>query len=280
MANDVIKQIQIGSTVYDIDLANKQSVSVITGISGGTMTGKTTRYLHKSTTDVAPDGHTHDVTVSGTTGGNSGSAVTVATGSLNANGTGASVIIGASGTDTALTGVKVTSNPTITLTANGETASGRITYVESLSNTSFVTGISGGDIGCSRTTSGSGTTARRILEITHTAASVASSSAVSGTTKYLSASASGTAVGSNGTCTVITGLSASNMVLSSAAPNNHTHGYGSSTALTTTANSGTAVAAITGLSANTSSSTGDLEYIKSFTFTDVSTTGTDNAIKY
>lgn len=73
-----------------------------------------------------------------------GTAKTVATGSLSASGGGGTVATGASGssdaltalgtptTETVLTGVQVTAQPTITLTANTSTATGRITYVEAL----------------------------------------------------------------------------------------------------------------------------------------------------
>lgn len=81
-------------------------------------------------------------------GGGNGSNVTVATGSLDAQGGGATVVTGLVGmgagvadaitalgtpsTATVLTGVKVTTQPTIALTANSSTATGRITYLESL----------------------------------------------------------------------------------------------------------------------------------------------------
>lgn len=73
-----------------------------------------------------------------------GTAKTVATGSLSTSGGGGTVATGASGssnaltalgtpsTATALTGVKVTTQPSITLTANTSTATGRITYVQAL----------------------------------------------------------------------------------------------------------------------------------------------------
>lgn len=75
-----------------------------------------------------------------------GTAKTVATGAVSTSGTGGTVAIdaqanqehtaitalGTPSTASALTGVKVTTQPTITLTANASTATGRITYVESL----------------------------------------------------------------------------------------------------------------------------------------------------
>jgi hypothetical protein len=176
---------------------------------------------------------------------------------------------------TALTGVKVTAQPTIGLTANAATATGRITYVESISGgsgsltsdttstngikyveaqgtfsagttppksasfsgtaatiTPTLTGkiISGtsclelGITGASYTPAGSvtltagtapsmGAATTKYLHHTHTAASA--------TTKYLSASASGTAVGADGTASV--------------APSGHTHTYDKTTSITLTA---------------------------------------------
>lgn len=75
-----------------------------------------------------------------------GTAKTVATGSYSTTGTGSSVItsVGSSGTasaltglgtpstSTVLTGVKVTTQPTITLNSGDSSATGRITYLESL----------------------------------------------------------------------------------------------------------------------------------------------------
>jgi hypothetical protein len=96
------------------------------------------------TKDVAPQGHTHTVTVSGTTGNNSGSAVTVATGAVSDSGTGATVVTGASGTATALTGVKATGNDTFiktinagsgSLTSDGTKSTDGIEYVESVTHT-------------------------------------------------------------------------------------------------------------------------------------------------
>ena len=61
--------------------------------------------------------------------------VEVVTGISSATATGDSVTaltgLGDPNTTTVLTGVKVTAQPTVTLTANGSTGTGRITYVES-----------------------------------------------------------------------------------------------------------------------------------------------------
>lgn len=56
------------------------TTSVIKEINSGSGSfTPTTKYLHPTTTSVAPNSHTHTVTVSGTTGANSGTAVTVVT---------------------------------------------------------------------------------------------------------------------------------------------------------------------------------------------------------
>ena len=63
-----------------------------------------TKYLHAAKTNVAPNAHTHDVTVSGTTGNDSGSGTSVAT---------------------------AAHTHSVSLTANTVTAAGRIAYIES-----------------------------------------------------------------------------------------------------------------------------------------------------
>ena len=56
-------------------------VAYVASVSGTSASGTpTTRYLHKATTNVSPNAHTHTVTVSGTTGANSGTAVAAVTG--------------------------------------------------------------------------------------------------------------------------------------------------------------------------------------------------------
>lgn len=319
-----------------------ETVSVVKSISGGSGNfTPTTKYLHKTTTNTAPNEHTHTVTVNGTSGKNSGTGVSVVTGvaggsgSLTSNTTstdGIAYIASVSGGSavsattkymkfsagttpksgatpthtstntgtnsgtavTALTGVKVTTEPTISLTANGATATGRIQYVESISSTAasltgtktfvtgypnfsggsltgtktFVTGYSSfsggsGDFSGSRSTSGSGTSARRTLTLSHshttaslgaastgtvgfTAASLGTASTgtvgISGgtatqTLKYLSASASGTAVGADGTATV--------------APSGHNHAYDKTTGVTLTAGTAPSINFNTGTSTDT-----------------------------
>lgn len=92
------------------------------------------------------EGNTETLIISGGNGTapTLGTAKTVATGSVTTSGTGATVVtgstatascltgLGSPSTATVLTGVQVTSQPTITLTANSSTSTGRITYLESL----------------------------------------------------------------------------------------------------------------------------------------------------
>ena len=84
-------------------------------------------HTHEITTaNVAPQGHTHNVTVSGTTGANSGTAISAAT------------AIGVKSSSSAAPGGHTHNyeKPTgVTLTANSSTATGRITYVQSISST-------------------------------------------------------------------------------------------------------------------------------------------------
>lgn len=88
--------------------AATQDAHTGTAASTGTVTFTAASLGTASTADVAPAAHTHGYGSSTalTTGANSGTAIT------------------------ALTGVKVTAQPTITLTANTSTATGRIKYVE------------------------------------------------------------------------------------------------------------------------------------------------------
>lgn len=56
------------------------TATVVTAINSGSGSfTPTTKYLHTTTTSVAPNSHTHNVTVSGTTGANSGTAISAVT---------------------------------------------------------------------------------------------------------------------------------------------------------------------------------------------------------
>jgi hypothetical protein len=130
--SDVVLSINGKKGTVTIGL-NKTTAKVVTAINAGSGSfTPTTKYLHKSTTNVAPNAHTHTVTVSGTTGANNGTAVTAVTG------------VGSNGTATVLTGVKASTTDTFlkditegsgSLIAQSENADGRIQYVESITST-------------------------------------------------------------------------------------------------------------------------------------------------
>ena len=105
-------QIDLSNVVTDVSLS-KQTDTVIGTDATFTIT--------QPTIALATD------TTSGT------GKVQVATGISSASASGGNVAWNSKDSVTALTGVKVTAQPTVSLTANGSTASGRITYVESTS---------------------------------------------------------------------------------------------------------------------------------------------------
>ncbi len=184
-------------------------------------------HTHEVTTaNAAPHTHTHNVTVSGTTGANSGTAVAAVTG------------VGANGTATVLTGVKASSTDTF-LKDVTEGSGSLEAYDAATGGNKKVS--NGTRIGFITSLSKSGYTPAGSVNLTPgTAPSMGDA-----TTKYLSASASGTAVGANGTGSV--------------APSGHTHTV--TVSGTTGANSGTAVKAVTGYS---SFSGGSLTGTKTF----------------
>ena len=105
------KNVQFPDPIHDHPVSTT-TASVVKTINGGSGSfTPTTKYLHPTTAEVATKGHTHSVTVSGTTGNNSGST-TVADGTLSASGTGDTVATGASGTATFLKSVKATGTDT------------------------------------------------------------------------------------------------------------------------------------------------------------------------
>ena len=311
-----------------------ETVSVVKSISGGSGNfTPTTKYLHKTTTNTAPNEHTHTVTVNGTSGKNSGTGVSVVTGvaggsgSLTSNTTstdGIAYIANVSGGSavsattkymkfsagttpkssatpthtstntgtnsgtavTALTGVKVTTQPTISLTANGTTATGRIQYVESISSTAasltgtktFVTGypnFSGGFLTGTKTfvtaaiksatttgarsTAGTGTAARRTLTISTTTASADSTGTVGFTAASLGTASTGTVGISGGTATqTLKYLSASASGTAvgadgtaTVAPSGHNHAYDKTTGVTLTAGTAPSINFNTGTSTDT-----------------------------
>ena len=102
---------------------NNSTVDAVTSISGGSGSfTPTTKYLHKSTASAAPNSHTHNVTVSGTTGNNSGSAVKAVTGYASFSGGSGSASLSVYSSDTATT-------------ADTAASSGRVPYISSASHT-------------------------------------------------------------------------------------------------------------------------------------------------
>ena len=70
-----------GSVSLGSNTTASGGVAYVASVSGTSASGSgTTKYLHKTTTNAAPNAHTHTVTVSGTTGANSGTAVSAVTG--------------------------------------------------------------------------------------------------------------------------------------------------------------------------------------------------------
>lgn len=156
------------------------TAAAITAINpgSGSMTA-TTKYLHKSTTNAAPNAHTHSVTVSGTTGANSGDAITVVTG------------VASNGTATALTGVKASSTATFLKEINAGSGSLEA-YNASTNGTVQVA---------------NGTRIPVVTSVTHTAASLGTAStgtvtisggSYSGTTKYMKVSTTAADTGTVG----------------------------------------------------------------------------------
>lgn len=241
------------------------SVSLTAG-TPPSMGGATTKYLSASasgtavdangTGSAAPSGHTHNVTVSGTTGNNSGSAVAAVTGYPN--------FFGGSltGTTTFVTGYS---------NFKGGSLTGTTTF-----NTDAIKAIGGTkNYGFNSSTSNvmyAPTVADGVLSWSTTNAATQdahSGTAASEATVGFTAASLGTA--STGTVG-FTPASLGTASTSSAAPHTHTHSYGSSTALTTGANSGTAITALTGvkvtaqptisLTAGTSTTTGSIKYVE------------------
>ena len=126
-----------GTTKYLSASGNAATTANVT-ISGGT---GTTKYLGVGTTTESVTPYTFaDVTVPTA----ASTATTVATGSLNANGAGASVMtgLGTATTASALTGVKVTAQPSITITED-TTNTGPVNEHTTTSTTSATTSNTG-----------------------------------------------------------------------------------------------------------------------------------------
>jgi hypothetical protein len=302
-------------------------VAYVASVSGTSASGTpTTRYLHKATTNVSPNAHTHTVTVSGTTGANGGTKVTAVTG-VGANGTadvnynaikGVSLSASTTSTDGPVYVSGVSGGSAVTPTTKymkfnaGTTPPSSATFSGTKTN-SLVTAVSVNSQGSvtlsgSRSTSGSGTSARRTLTITGshsgttltvtkgdytptgtvsftagTAPSMNFNTGKNTDTPYISAVSGGSEVTvtthymkiettNADTKTVLTGVKATSTA--EVAPNAHTHSYGSSTALPTSANSGSAVAAVTGLTVNEEQTTGDIKYLENYAVSGGTVSGT------
>lgn len=224
-----------------------------------------------STANAAPNAHTHNVTVGGTTGKNSGSAIKAAT------------AIGVSSSSSAAPGGHTHSYDKTTgvaLTANTTTDTGRITYVQSISSTKA--SASGTAKVGSEThthnydkttgvtlTANDGSTAGRI---TYVQSISGSKPTLGGTTTFVTGIAEGSgSLTSDSTSTngikyiesaTHTAASLGTASTSSAAPGGHTHSYKKATGVS--------------LTANTSSTTGSVTYVESIsgsapTLTDTTT---------
>jgi hypothetical protein len=144
---------------YDSDTACL-NLSAVTFDAVGTVSTKSIYEATASTTTLTPYSFT-DVTASNITSNSevevakagtavsvakAGTAVTYATGAVDVSDTsGASVALGVAtgGTTTVLTGVKITAQPTITLTAGTTSSTEAITYVQAASGTSTSVSVSG-----------------------------------------------------------------------------------------------------------------------------------------
>lgn len=149
----VIKSISSAKASVPIPTA-KTSKLVTTTIPNVTSAGSASTWVFSMGDGTTYDNETLVISGANSTAPTLGTAITAATGSVASDGGGATVSTGlnvgsmlecdvniGTTTETVLTGVKVTTQPTITLTANSSTATGRITYVQSSSPS-----LSGGGI--------------------------------------------------------------------------------------------------------------------------------------
>ena len=290
----------------NFDTGNSGDASYISSISGGSAVSPTTKYLHASTTNAAPNAHTHTLTATGsvslnennststgrlqyvksfsagTTPPSSASPSHTSTSTGNASGKGVDAITGISGGSGSLTSVS-SLTPGVLGIEYLDAVSLTAASLGTASTVSAITGISGGDLYGTRSTSGSGFTARRKLTLTHSGASSSSTSNV--VTGY--PSFSGGSLSSTSKYLLHTHTGASVSSTSKVSLQEHTHSYDKTTSIsltagtapsvttkymdasfsgtsaTTSANSGSAVAAITSLSGASSQSTGDVTFVES-----------------
>ena len=285
------------------------AITAVTGYGSFSGGSATTSYLHKTTDTAAPNSHTHSVTVSGNTGANSGNAVNAVTGygsfgggsgSLNVYATSTTTTVKTDGNTTRVPFLTaVASTGSVSGTGSGSAApSGHTHYFYYSSDTGspndegvdVVTGypsFNGGSFYGTRSTPGSGLTARRTLTISHTGASLGAANIASvatddhthpyevdGDSESEQDAAVSIISGVSYTAPTFTtnyllhghtAASLGNPTTAAAAPNSHTHSYGSSTTLTTSSNSGTGITVIKTLEGKSTSASGDIVYISAHT---------------
>ena len=266
----------------DFDTGSSSDAPYVQSISNTAASGTpTTRYLHKTTTtvmtgitsgsvNVAKSTHTHSVTAAGTV-------------DLGSNGT------SAGGVEYVESVSKDGYTPagTVTLNANNFTTTAAATSITSDGTTDVVTGISAGSMIGTRSTSGSGTTARRTLSVSYTSASASGSTNVWKKTKISSTTDAFTGISS--TKPTFAGSLSTAVVTSATTKYFHPTFTGTAvTSLTPSATesvlnsvsvNGTADA-ITGLSANTTSASGDITYLQAYSVSGGTTTATTKYMKF
>ena len=207
-----------------------------------------------STANAAPNAHTHTVTVNGTTGKNSGSAIKAAT------------AIGVSSSSSAAPGGHTHSYDKTTgvaLTANAATAEGRITYVQSISSTGASASGTAKVGSETHTHNYDKTTGVTLTPNTETApgrvayiAGISGSKPTLGGTKTFvtgvttgSGTLTSDTVSTNGIAYIAsashTAASLGTPSTSSAAPGGHTHVYSKATGVKLTANTASATGRVT-----------------------------------
>ena len=289
----------------NFDTGESTDTPYISSVSGGSAVSKTTKYLHKSTQNVASSDHTHKATPSGSV--SLGSSATTSSGAItyveSISSTGASDSgkymhfsagttpkSGATPNHTSTNtgndsgdGVSVASSDhthSVSLTANASTATGRITYVESITSGS-ASGTGAGSASPNEHTHNvtvSGTTGNNSGTNFDAVKGYPNFSGGSGsftpTTRYLSASFSGTKTNS-----LVTGVSVNSQGSVTTTGTITTSGTGdnyrrtlsigashSGTTLTVTKGDYTPAGSVT-LTANESTGTGRITYIQEATHT-------------
>lgn len=240
----------------------------------------TTRYLHPSTTsvvtgistddaDVASSTHTHSITATGT----------VSLGSNTTSEGGVAYVA-------SLTTGSYTPQGSVTLSTDNFSTTSVVSGVTSDGTTDVVTGITSGSMVGSRSTSGSGATARRTLSVSYTSASA------SGTTNiWKKTKASGTANAYTGVSSTKPTFSGTAATVATGGTTKYFHPSFTGTSATSGAPSATTnvltsasasgtTNAITGLSANTTSVSGDITYLQSYSVSGGGASATTKYMKF